>query len=335
MGLRDVLEDIGLHVHVAASEREARDALAAASRMDLVILDRWLAEGDSNVLLRTLVDAPAGAKIPVLAMSGREGIASRIEALRDGAADFVAKPYDTRFLSKRVKELAVGPIPFVAPPYRVLVVDDSLTYGHAVAQELGKDGHDIALAATAREAAAYLELQCPDVVLLDVFLPDQDGIELAKWIRSTERAPNVPIVMLTGRESTVVRQRAADANVSEFLAKNTPLSEVRAWVAGARDRVGKPDYTAPVAPKAQPGTSGEALFQRVIVASGLSLVLGRSTLELALRRAGTDPEALTPESLSRSLGQIEKMLVTFLPAHAVRGRLSAITALAREGASTK
>jgi hypothetical protein len=68
----------------------------------------------------------------------------------------------------------------------------------------------------------------------------------------------------------------------------------------------------------------------VVAASGLSLVLGRSTLGLAVRRAGADPELLTPKSLARSLEHIEKTLYTFLPPEAVAARISAIAELSEE-----
>ena len=78
-------------------------------------------------------------------------------------------------------------------------------------------------------------------------------------------------------------------------------------------------------------SSGEHdLFARVVAASGLSLVLGRSTLGLALRRAGADPELLTRKSLARSLDQIEKTLYTFLPPEAVAARISAIAELSED-----
>jgi DNA-binding response OmpR family regulator len=332
MSLRDALSR-DFDVHLAGTRHEA-ESMLSKTRFALVVLDVHLTDGDSSPLLRRLVSTSFyDTATPVLVLSGAEGIAPRLDALRAGA-DFVGKPYAPRFIVDRAKDLLGEPhTPQAGSPCRVLIVDDSMTYAHAVASELRKDGHDVVVAGTGADGLAYLSLQQPHRILLDVFLPDMDGIEIARRVRSAGKNRNVPVLMLTGRESTVIRQRATAAGVTDFLSKDVPLSDIRAWVTRPATQTAARAANAPEpARSASPYPSSPGgLFDRVLVASGLSKVLGRSTLELALRRAGTAPDTLTPATLARSLTEIERILVTFLPAPEVRTRMTSITLLAQEG----
>src|SRR5690606_37605494 len=162
----------------------------------------------------------------------------------------------------------------------------------AVAQALTREGHDVILAPSVHDAMRYLALQRPDRVLLDVFLPDGDGVEVARQIRDTPALSDVPILMLTGRESAKVRQRAMEVDVTDFLAKSAQLSQIAAWVVRPTGRgVAAPSSAGRAA--TSPASEGAALFARLVASSGMSMLVGRPTLELALRRAGTTPDALT------------------------------------------
>jgi DNA-binding response OmpR family regulator len=333
LGLRDALAGASFRVEVASSNAEARELLDRG-KYAFVVLDLHLTDGDSTPLLLHLVSSYYRRPGSVLVLSGTDALETRVEMLRLGA-DFIAKPYDVRFLKHRVRRM-LG-LPMVAGegrdrPQRVLLVDDSTTYAHALASELRKDGHDVVIAATGAEAVKYLKLQGPDCVLLDVFLPDTDGVELAKRVRAFPEARLLPLLMLTGRENANVRRRAAEAGVAHFMTKDSSLGRIRAWV-GQPFRTDFAAAAPPVeAPSAQLGTQrGSAnLFGQLLLASGLSKILGRSTLELALRRAGTDPDSLTPEALRGALVQIEQTLTTFLPETEVHTRMLSITQLAQE-----
>ncbi len=318
-------------MEVASSNAEARERLDRG-KYAFVVLDLHLTDGDSTPLLLHLVSSYFRRPGSVLVLSGTDALETRVEMLRLGA-DFIAKPYDIRFLKHRVRRM-LG-LPMAAGegrdrPQRVLLVDDSTTYAHALASELRKDGHDVVIAATGAEAVKYLKLQGPDCVLLDVFLPDTDGVELAKRVRTFPEARLVPLLMLTGRENANVRKRAAEAGVAHFMTKDSSLGRIRSWV-------GQPfrtDFAAAPVAEASPALGSQRgavnLFAQLLLASGLSKILGRSTLELALRRAGTDPDSLTPEALRGALVQIEQTLTTFLPETEVHTRMLSITQLAQE-----
>jgi DNA-binding response OmpR family regulator len=327
--IQAALEADGHAIARAASLSELQ-ALLARNQFQLILCDANVHGGDTWELVKgvcaRLIDAT-----PVVVVSEELQVAQRVLALRAGAADFVAKTSHVTLLTRPLL------IPYgaavSASPCRVLVVDDSTTYGHALADELSLDGHDVVLSASAAETRDYLAWQIPDVVLLDVFLPDGDGVDLAKGLRANVATRELPILMLTGRESTNIRKRATEARVSAFAAKDTPLVELRSTVMElAKARRVPASRTQLVAVEARSVPAD--LFLRVVAASGLSEVLGRSTIDRALQRAGVDGASLTPRKLKTALPQIEHALSTFLPPQDAKRRLAAISFLAMEGSVT-
>jgi len=325
--LGEAFERRGYKVHTVRDEESARRAIARDPFSAAIFGFDWN-RVDAREQRRDLV-REAKRNGPVVVLSEVENVETRISLLREGNADLVAKPFHPGFVVKRVHE-SMHPQRVPGGPYRILVVDDSPTYGHAISNALAKDGHDIVLAVTGKEAEDYLAVQKPDAIFLDVFLPDADGIELARRYRSAPATRNLPILLLTGRESTNVRSRAMEANVSDFAAKNTPLDDIRARVPSLL--LGKPAPSRTDAKANDPSTplAGDALFDRLLAESGLSQVLGRSTLQLALKRAGMETSSLTRESLRRALPQITQILSTFLPTNDARSRIAAIETLTRE-----
>ena len=83
----------------------------------------------------------------------------------------------------------------------VLIVDDDLDSREALEELLRMWGHDVDLAATGEEAVARTLERRPDVVLLDIGLPDIDGYEVARRIRSALDGDGCSLIALTGSES--------------------------------------------------------------------------------------------------------------------------------------
>src|SRR5215472_4646897 len=86
----------------------------------------------------------------------------------------------------------------------ILVVDDEEHITELLAMGLGYNGFEVERVATGRNALEASERRRPDLIVLDVMLPDLDGFEVARRIRSAEGAgTHVPIIFLTARDATV------------------------------------------------------------------------------------------------------------------------------------
>jgi two-component system, OmpR family, copper resistance phosphate regulon response regulator CusR len=125
-----------------------------------------------------------------------------------------------------------------APPL-VLVIDDEPGIVDFIEVGLREEGYAVVAAATAAEGLRALREQPPDVVVLDVGLPDQDGFSLLTRIRAES---DVPVVMLTARGELDDRVRGLELGADDYIAKPFHFAELVARVrALLRRREPRPD----------------------------------------------------------------------------------------------
>jgi len=128
---------------------------------------------------------------------------------------------------------------------RVLIVDDEPDGCAAVAGYLAKSGHEVRCVANGRAALAALGESVPDAILLDVRMPDQDGIALLAVIRSYLRWSNVPIAFLTAYPEDPRLWHVAEHGVTRcFVKSKVNLDELREWVEHAVPRAPSSPDTA-------------------------------------------------------------------------------------------
>jgi len=109
----------------------------------------------------------------------------------------------------------------------VLAVDDEEHITELVAMALGYNGFEVQRAATGREALAAVQQRRPDLILLDVMLPDLDGFEVARRLRSDERAgTRVPVIFLTARDATADKVEGLRLGVDDYVTKPFSIEEL-------------------------------------------------------------------------------------------------------------
>jgi len=109
---------------------------------------------------------------------------------------------------------------------RVLVVDDERAVRGSVRRALALEGYQVSEAAGGREALDALRERVPDVVVLDVLMPDVDGLEVCRRLRAA--GDRVPVLMLTAREAVADRVSGLDAGADDYLVKPFALDELLA-----------------------------------------------------------------------------------------------------------
>jgi two-component system, OmpR family, response regulator MprA len=109
---------------------------------------------------------------------------------------------------------------------KVLVVDDEPAVADAVARALRLEGYDVSTAGEGVTALGELERGRPDALVLDVMMPQMDGLEVARELRA--RGDRVPILMLTARDSVGDRVAGLDAGADDYLVKPFALEELLA-----------------------------------------------------------------------------------------------------------
>ncbi len=109
----------------------------------------------------------------------------------------------------------------------ILVIDDDISIRDLVAEYLGKNDMRVSAGASGREMFEVLEREAIDLVLLDLKLPGEDGMQLARALR--ERA-NVPIVLLTGRNEEADRVMGLELGADDYVTKPFSPRELLARV---------------------------------------------------------------------------------------------------------
>ncbi len=119
------------------------------------------------------------------------------------------------------------------PPRRVLIVDDNVDSADSLAMVLKFDGHETDLVYTSREAVTRALAFRPDIVLLDIGLPDIDGYEVARLMRASPQLNGVRLVALTGYGQPEDRMRTKAAGFDDHLVKPVEFGALARTIAAA------------------------------------------------------------------------------------------------------
>lgn len=126
--------------------------------------------------------------------------------------------------AKRVRRVLISIGGWFFMSHRILIVDDDCDFSSLLAKHFRAKGVESATAATAREGCEAFHRMDPDLVLLDVMLPDQSGVDLVRTMKAINT--EVPIIMVSGRGETQVVVDAMKAGASDYLQKPLEFSEL-------------------------------------------------------------------------------------------------------------
>lgn len=138
---------------------------------------------------------------------------------------------------------------------RLLLVEDDPRMSRALALSLRARGYDVTSAATGAQALTAMARRITDVVILDLGLPDVDGIEVLRQVRSES---DVPVLVLSARWDRADKVRALDSGADDYVTKPFDLEELLARLRAAERRatpnlgapaVTTPDFTVDLAAK--------------------------------------------------------------------------------------
>lgn len=121
-------------------------------------------------------------------------------------------------------------------PLRALVVDDEVNIAELVAMALRYEGWSVETAHTGSEAVSAVRGQRPDVIVLDMMLPDYDGMEVLRRVRADD--PSVPVLFLTARDAVEDRVAGLTAGGDDYVTKPFSLEELVARLRALVRRAG-------------------------------------------------------------------------------------------------
>jgi two-component system, cell cycle response regulator len=114
------------------------------------------------------------------------------------------------------------------PRSRILVVDDSRTQLEWLVQVLLREGYDVVSAATGREAIVKTRTLAPDLVLLDMILPDMDGLEVLRLVKARPDDPFLPVIILSVKSDVASKVEGLRIGADDFIAKPFAEAEILA-----------------------------------------------------------------------------------------------------------
>jgi len=127
-------------------------------------------------------------------------------------------------------------------PVRIILVEDNAQLASTLAQGLGEDGYEVEIVETAAKAIARGLRRDLDLMILDLGLPDKDGIEVLKELRGARI--QVPILVLTARDAVESRVAALDHGADDYVVKPFAFAELVARIAALSRRAGGPRWVA-------------------------------------------------------------------------------------------
>ncbi|MCX7671960.1 MAG: response regulator [Anaerolineae bacterium] len=108
----------------------------------------------------------------------------------------------------------------------ILIVDDSQVIQRVLSMQLRKNGYAVTVASSAREALELLEQEHVDLAIMDIAMPEVDGLTLLRQVRADPRFQKLPVIMLTASGQDQDRITAREAGANDFLSKPTSSREL-------------------------------------------------------------------------------------------------------------
>jgi two-component system KDP operon response regulator KdpE len=178
---------------------------------------------------------------------------------------------------------------------RILVIDDEAQIRRFLDIGLRAEGYNVLLAANAKDGLALAATQSPDLVILDIGLPDMDGHDVLAELRQWSQ---VPVLMLSVRDAESEKVRALDHGANDYVTKPFGIQELMARLrALLRNHPGEPDTP----PRYDDGRLTVDLARREVMLDGRLLSLTRkeyAMLAMLLQHAG---RVVTQQQLLREL----------------------------------
>jgi signal transduction histidine kinase/DNA-binding response OmpR family regulator len=202
------LQPEGYTVHPVRDSRHALEEIRRL-RPAAIILDILMPHKDGWNVLSDLKATPDLRDIPVICYTivddARLGMSL-------GASAYLVKPIEAEVLRKTVRQ-------FVGHAGYILVIDDDPYVREMVPQYLGKNGYDVATAADGREGLEQIASHPPDLIILDLMMPELDGFGVLEQLEQDTTLRAIPVLVLTARDLNPDEQQHLAERVQGLLTK--------------------------------------------------------------------------------------------------------------------
>ena len=177
---------------------------------------------------------------------------------------------------------------------RILVVEDEASIAEVVSLYLKRAGYTVQVAGDGRQAMDLFERQMPDFVILDLMLPEVDGLSLTRWLRDRS---NVPIIMLTARREEIDRITGLEMGADDYVVKPFSPQELVSRVRAVMRRLGREQSEIGSDQSLEFGGLTIDPRSRVVTVSGLPVELTAKEFDMLYLLAQHPKQVFTREQL--------------------------------------
>ena len=221
------LSHFGYQVQVVSELNKVNEAIELV-HPDLIIFDIHFPDGGLAGTKKVIeIKSLLKRHVPVIFISGRQDIQARLSAVRAHGQAYFSKPINISALIEKVNQLTQHDLP---EPYHILLVDDDPAVIELASFILNKAGMDASGITNPLNALDKISEIKPDLILLDLHMPECTGIELAKVIRQHQNLSNIPIIFLSAETDSALQLETAVEGGDEFLSKPIKVNELATFV---------------------------------------------------------------------------------------------------------
>ena len=204
------IQQLGYQVKTASNGIDGL-RLAHELKPQLITLDVMMPQMDGWAVLSELKSKPTLKHIPVVMLSMIE---NQELGYSLGAAEYLIKPIEQHQIAHVLTK-------YRSTPHcgQALVVEDDVMIRDMVKQMLHKDGWDVVLASNGKVALEQMQTLQPDVILLDLMMPEMDGYEFISCLREYKQHRKIPIVVLTAKDVTTHDKQELSKEVHSIFQK--------------------------------------------------------------------------------------------------------------------
>jgi DNA-binding response OmpR family regulator len=185
------------YIPIRARHGEEALRLAKSIQPVAITLDLVLPGTDGWEVLKQLKTDGRTCNIPVIILSI---VDNRELGMALGADDYFLKPVDRSRLISRLRQLAS--LASTARPARILVIDDDPIIHDVLSSELQQMGYTLQNALSGTEGLRLASAEHPDVIVLDLIMPDLSGFDVAQRLKDSPDTADIPILILTSKDLT-------------------------------------------------------------------------------------------------------------------------------------
>ena len=223
---------LGGYQVLEAGDAERGVELVSFHMPDLILMDIQLPGMDGLEATRILKSQEKTKAIPIVALTSYAMPGDEIKAQEAGCSGYITKPINTRTFLETVKKYLnhqpVAPSPAPQGLYRhknlILVVDDDPMNVKLLSAKLPANQFNTIQAHNGEEALRRAIHENPDLILLDIMMPEMDGYEVSHRLKTNPATENIPIILVTALDGADDKIRGFESGADEFL--NKPVNDI-------------------------------------------------------------------------------------------------------------